>query len=400
MLRSQRTRVLTLINLILHKAPARKWGIVSSWEVRHDHAKTPEARLNRTPLHAEHLAAGAKWIEFAGWEMALHYGSQIEEHHAVRRDAGVFDVSHMLALDVEGEGARAFLRRALANDVERLRRPDQALYSCLLAEDGGILDDLIAYRLEATRFRLVLNAATADSDLAWLERQRSGALQLRPRRDLAMLAVQGPHAREKFGLALPEMRAAAAALEAFCGAEHDGAFVARTGYTGEEGLELLLPAAQAADAWQRLLAAGVRPCGLGARDTLRLEAGLLLYGQDMDAGVTPLECGLAWSVDPASPRDFVGKQALLSRPRRFQALGLVLETQTGLMRAHQAVRSSRGEGVVTSGGFSPTLGASIALARLPPESRPGERVRVAVRDKLLDARIVKPQFVRRGRILV
>jgi aminomethyltransferase len=301
---------------------------------------------------------------------------------------------------VEGEGARAFLRRALANDIERLQRPGKALYSCLLAEDGGILDDLIAYRLDETRFRLVVNAASADSDLAWLERQRTGTLRLRPRRDLAMLAVQGPHAREKLGLALPELRAAAEPLEAFCGAGHDGAFVSRTGYTGEEGLELMLPVAHAADAWQRLLAAGVRPCGLGARDTLRLEAGLLLYGQDMDAGVTPLECGLAWTVDPASPRDFVGKQALLSRPRRFQALGLVLETQGGLLRAHQAMRSAHGEGTVTSGSFSPTMRVSIALARLPLANRPGERAQVAVRDKLLDARIVRPPFVRHGRILV
>jgi len=397
MLRSPRARVLTPINLILHKAAAKKWGIVSSWEVRHDHARTPEARLNRTPLHAEHLAAGAKLVEFAGWEMPLHYGSQIEEHHAVRRDAGVFDVSHMLALDVEGEGARAFLRRALANDIERLQRPGKALYSCLLAEDGGILDDLIAYRLDETRFRLVVNAATADSDLAWLERQRAGTLQLRPRRDLAMLAVQGPNARDKLLAALPALQAT---MEPFFATEQEVAFVSRTGYTGEDGFELMLPLAHAADAWQRLLAAGVRPCGLGARDTLRLEAGLLLYGQDMDAGVTPLECGLAWTVDPASPREFVGKQALLSRPRRFQALGLVLETEGGLMRAHQTVRSAHGEGMVTSGSFSPTMRVSIALARLAPESRAGERVQVAVRDKLLDARIVRPPFVRHGKILV
>jgi aminomethyltransferase len=356
--------------------------------------------LSRTPLHAEHLAAGAKWVDFAGWQMPLHYGSQIDEHHAVRRDAGVFDVSHMLALEVEGEDARAFLRRTLANDVARLQRPGKALYSCLLGEDGGILDDLIAYWLDGTRFRLVLNAARADADCAWLERQRSGALQLRPRRDLAILAVQGPRAREKFGSALPELRAAAEALDAFCAAEHAGACVSRTGYTGEDGLELLLPAGHAAEAWKRLLAAGVRPCGLGARDTLRLEAGMLLHGQDMDAGVTPLECGLAWTVDPASPREFIGKQALHSRQRRFQLLGVVLETQGGLMRAHQAVRTPHGEGVVTSGGYSPTLRASIALSRLPLASRPGERVQVAVRDRLLDARLVRPPFVRHGRILV
>lgn len=340
--------------------------------------------LSRTPLHAEHRAAGAKWFDFAGWEMPLHYGSQIEEHHAVRRDAGVFDVSHMLALDAEGEGARAFLRRALANDAARLQRPGQALYSCLLAEDGGVLDDLIAYRLDETRFRLVLNAATAQSDLAWLERQQSHGVLLRPRRDLAMLAVQGPRAKQKFGAALRELA---------------DAFVAPTGYTGEEGLELQLPAEEAPQAWRRLLAAGVRPCGLGARDTLRLEAGLNLYGQDMDAEVTPFECGLGWTVDLAHERDFVGKRALQERRPRFQRLGLVLEAG-GVLRAHCAVRDAHGEGVVTSGSFSPTMQKSIALARLPLASRPGERVQAAVRDRLLEARIVSPPFVRHGRILV
>jgi aminomethyltransferase len=339
-------------------------------------------------------------VDFAGWEMPLHYGSQIEEHHAVRRDAGAFDVSHMLALDVEGDGAHAFLRRALANDVARLARPGRALYSCLLAEDGGILDDLIAYWLEDARFRLVLNAATAQADLAWLGQQARADVRLRARRDLAILAVQGPRAGEKLAQALPGLGAAAAPLAPFGGAGHEDAFVARTGYTGEDGFELMLPAARAADAWRRLLAAGVRPCGLGARDTLRLEAGMLLYGQDMDAGVTPLECGLAWTVDPASARDFIGKQALLARPRRFQTLGLALETQGGLMRAHQAVRTAHGEGTVTSGGFSPTLRASIALARVPLQCRAGERVQVAVRDRQLEARVVKPPFVRHGRILV
>jgi len=345
--------------------------------------------LNRTPLHAEHLAAGAKMIEFAGWEMPLHYGSQIDEHHAVRRDAGVFDTSHMLALDVEGAGARAFLRHALANDVARLQRPGSALYSCLLAEDGGILDDLMAYLLDEARFRLVVNAATALPDLAWLERlQGAAAVELRPRRDLAMLAVQGPRARDKFRAALPELASGA------------GAFVAPTGYTGEDGLELLLPAGQAPQAWQRLLAAGVRPCGLGARDTLRLEAGLNLYGQDMDAGVTPFECGLAWTVALEGARDFVGRRALLGRHARFQRLGLVLESGGGVLRSHCPVRSAHGEGVVTSGSFSPTMQKSIALARLPGAAGPCERAQVELRGKRLDARIVKPPFVRRGKVLV
>ena len=356
--------------------------------------------MRSTPLAAEHRAAGAKLVEFAGWEMPLHYGSQIDEHHAVRRDAGVFDISHMLALDVEGPGARAFLRRALANDVDRLGQAGKALYSCMLAEDGGILDDLIVYLLAADRYRVVVNAATADSDLAWLERLRPPDAMLRPRRDLAMLAVQGPHAREKCWSALPELRAASEPLGIFFGAAAGDAFIARTGYTGEDGFELMLPLAQAAGAWQRLLAAGVRPCGLGARDTLRLEAGLNLYGQDMDATVTPPECGLAWTVDLAAQRDFVGKAALARRTLTCSMLGLVLDGRGGVLRAHQEIHGAHGAGMVTSGTFSPTLQASIALARLPVASRPGDSVQVAVRDKRLVARVVKPPFVRRGKILV
>lgn len=356
--------------------------------------------MRQTPLSTEHRAAGAKLTEFAGWEMPLHYGSQIEEHHAVRRDSGVFDISHMLALDVEGTAARAFLRHALANDVDRLGPIGRALYSCLLAEDGGILDDLIVYRLGPDRYRLVVNAATANSDLAWLERLRPPDATLRPRRDLAMLAVQGPGARERCWAALPGMRAAGEPLKPFFGAETADAFIARTGYTGEDGLELALPAAQAADAWQRLLAAGIRPCGLGARDTLRLEAGLSLYGQDMDATVTPFECGLGWTVDLAAPRDFVGRAALAGRPPACTALGLVLDGRGGVLRAHQEIHCAHGEGIVTSGTFSPTMQASIALARLPLASRPGDSVQVVVRDKRLGARVVQAPFVRHGKILV
>jgi aminomethyltransferase len=356
--------------------------------------------MRRTPLYDAHRAANAKMVEFAGWEMPLHYGSQIEEHHAVRRDAGMFDTSHMLALDVEGAAARQFLRHALANDVERLRLPGKALYSCLLAEDGGILDDLIVYRLDGDRYRIVLNAATAQSDIAWLERLRPPGAELRPRQDLAMLAVQGPHAREKCWAALPALRTAGEALGVFFGAQAGETFIARTGYTGEDGFELLLPAGRAGDAWQRLRAAGVRPCGLGARDTLRLEAGMNLYGQDMDSSVTPFECGLAWTVALEESRDFVGKQALARRSPAHRMLGLVLEERGGVLRGHQAVRGARGEGTITSGSFSPTMNASIALARLPATSEPGDKVEVTVRDRQLAARTVQPPFVRRGKILV
>jgi len=357
-------------------------------------------RMRRTPLYEAHCAANAKMVAFAGWEMPLHYGSQIEEHHAVRRDAGMFDTSHMLALDVEGAAARPFLRRALANDVERLRQPGKALYSCLLAEDGGILDDLIVYRIADDRYRMVLNAATAASDIAWLERLCPAGAGLRARPDLAMLAVQGPRARERFWAAFPEWRATSEALGIFFGAQAGDSFVARTGYTGEDGFELLLPAARAADAWRRLRDAGVRPCGLGARDTLRLEAGMNLYGQDMDCSVTPLECGLAWTVALAGTREFVGRQALAGRAPAQRMLGLVLEERGGVLRSHQAVQGAHGAGTITSGSFSPTLNASIALARLPAASAAGEKVRVTVRERQLAARTVQPPFVRRGKILV
>jgi aminomethyltransferase len=247
---------------------------------------------------------------------------------------------------------------------------------------------------------VVVNAATADSDLAWLDRLRPPDAVLRPRRDLAMLAVQGPRARERCWTALPELRAGSEGLDVFFGAPAAGAFIARTGYTGEDGFELMLPVAQALHAWRRLVAAGARPCGLGARDTLRLEAGLNLYGQDMDAKVTPFDCGLAWTVNLGAGRDFVGRSALAGRPPAFTQLGLVLAGRGGVLRSHQAVRGAHGEGMVTSGTFSPTMQASIALARLPLAYRPGDAVEVAIRDKRLAARVVKPPFVRHGRILV
>ncbi|HXZ51584.1 MAG TPA: glycine cleavage system aminomethyltransferase GcvT [Burkholderiales bacterium] len=353
-----------------------------------------------TPLIDAHRKAGAKLVDFAGWEMPLHYGSQIEEHHAVRRTAGMFDTSHMLAIDVEGHGARAFLSRALANDVGRLAQPGRALYSCMLNERGGILDDLIVYFLREGLFRVVVNAATAEKDLVWLGSLAAGAAQLRPRRELAMIAVQGPQARARTWSALPVLRAKSEGLAPFCGAQAGDTFVARTGYTGEDGFELLMPADSASAAWQRLAQAGVRPCGLGARDTLRLEAGMNLYGQDMDESVTPLECGLGWTVELASGHEFVGKTALAARSPAHARFGLVLEERAGVLRAHQAVHGAHGAGEVTSGTFSPTLQASIALARLPPGYAPGERVEVDLRGKRAVARVVRPPFVRHGKVLV
>jgi aminomethyltransferase len=342
-------------------------------------------------------------VDFGGWDMPVSYGSQLEEHHAVRTAAGMFDVSHMRVVDLEGDGARAFLRYALANNVDKLKQPGKALYSCLLRPDGGVIDDLIVYFLDESFFRVVVNAATAAKDIAWfadlIGRDASG-LRLTPRTDLAMIAVQGPQARAAVWRVLPGSEAATAGLKPFSAATYDGLFVARTGYTGEDGFELVGPAARIVGLWSALAAAGVRPCGLGARDTLRLEAGMNLYGQDMDESVSPLESGLAWTVDLASPRDFVGKEALLAikAPRAF--VGLLLLDRGGVLRAHQKVRTPHGEGEVTSGSFSPTLGRSIALARLPAGVAVGDVVRVVVRDKELAARIVRPPFARDGKARV
>jgi aminomethyltransferase len=362
----------------------------------------------RTPLYDSHLAAGAKMVDFSGWEMPINYGSQIEEHHAVRRDAGMFDVSHMCALDLVGADATRWLRRLLANDVAKLTTPGKALYSCLLDESAGVIDDLIVYFFTATHYRIVVNAGTASKDIAWMRKQLAGfTAELTQRRDgpdaLAMIAVQGPNAREKFWAAFPATRTATEPLGIFQAAETNGWLVARTGYTGEDGFEISLPAAEAGKAWQKLLEAGIKPCGLGARDTLRLEAGMNLYGQDMDEGISPYEAGLKWTVDLKDPtRDFIGKSALEgthARPVRNQFAGLLL-LDRGVLRAHQKIFTAQGEGEITSGSFSPSLNQSIALARLPMGIAIGTEVEVEIRDKRLKARVVKPAFVRNGKNLI
>jgi len=362
--------------------------------------------MQKTVLNEDHRRSAARMVDFGGWEMPLHYGSQLEEHHAVRRDAGMFDVSHMCAVDISGADSAAFLRRLIANNIDKLKTPGKALYSAMLNEAGGIIDDLLVYSLDDGNYRVVINAGTAEKDLAWMA-ARLGDWQLAttitPRRDgaaaLAMIAVQGPNARAKVWQALPECRPACESLKPFFAAYSGDLFIARTGYTGEDGYEITLPAAQASSVWQALADAGVQPCGLGARDTLRLEAGMNLYGQDMDETVSPLDAGLAWTVDLAAPRDFVGKAALVAQPQQHQFLGLVLRDR-GVLRAHQKVATSQGAGEVTSGSFSPTMQQSIALARLPFAVAVGDEVQVAVRDKLLAARVVKPCFVRNGSILV
>jgi aminomethyltransferase len=359
--------------------------------------------LKATPLNKLHRDAGARMVDFGGWDMPVHYGSQIEEHHAVRRDAGIFDVSHMRVVDIEGSGARAFLRLALANNVDKLTAPGKALYSCMLTEEGGVVDDLIVYFFREDWFRLVVNAGTAEKDIAWLSRLKDDAgaqVRITPRRDLAILALQGPKARERFAHAFIAHFGAAKDLKPFNAVFNADWMIARTGYTGEDGFEIVIPAAIAPDAWKTLIANGFRPAGLGARDTLRLEAGMNLYGQDMDEDVSPLDAGLAWTVDLASPRNFVGKATLQRDGQRHEFLGLLLLDAGGVLRGHQKVTTRRGEGEITSGTFSPTLSRSIAIARLPRGTAAGESVRVQVRDKSLAARVVKMPFVRNGKTLV
>jgi aminomethyltransferase len=360
----------------------------------------------RTPLYDRHVALGARLVDFGGWDMPVHYGSQIEEHHAVRRAVGMFDVSHMCAVDLRGPRVRAYLSYLLANDVARLKQSGKALYSCMLNEAGGVVDDLIAYYLDESWIRLVVNAGTATSDLAWLtERAGPFGVAVVPRRDLAMIAIQGPQAREAVAALLGAAEAASAlALPVFAGAALDAAaatFLARTGYTGEDGFELMQPARAAVEFWDRLLGAGVRPCGLGARDTLRLEAGLNLYGADMDETTTPLETGLAWTVALGGARDFIGRAALeaqLARGVPRQQVGVVLEGK-GVLRSHQPVSADSGEvGLITSGTFSPTLNVAIGLARVPAALHPP--LKVEIRGKQLPVKLVRPPFVRHGRALI
>jgi aminomethyltransferase len=358
--------------------------------------------LKQTPLNQAHRDMGAKMVDFGGWDMPLHYGSQIEEHHQVRRDAGMFDVSHMQVVDVTGADARDFLRHLVANNVDKLKDTGKALYSCMLNPQGGVIDDLIIYYMRDDWFRVVVNAGTADKDLAWMESMRGqlgSGVEIRARRDLAMIAVQGPNARAKAWQAIPEVREASELLKPFQAAECQSYFIGRTGYTGEDGFEIVLPAEKAVSTWLALSHAGVAPIGLGARDTLRLEAGMNLYGQDMDETVNPLESGLAWTVDLTSPRDFIGKAALQATPVMRQMVGLVLQDK-GVLRAHQKVLSAQGNGEITSGTFSPTLSQSIALARLPAGVELGDLVQVEVRDKLLSAKVVKYPFVRNGKSLI
>lgn len=357
----------------------------------------------RTPLYDLHLALGAKMVDFGGWDMPLHYGSQVEEHHQVRRDCGVFDVSHMTVIDVTGPQAKEWLQHLLANDVERLHGCGRALYSAMLNEKGGVVDDMIVYRTEAA-YRLVVNAATRDQDIAWMHAQLGDyQVHLHERSELAMLAIQGPHARQKIAELVTQSRGTLIhQLKPFEGQADGDWFIARTGYTGEDGLEIVLPADQAPGFFNDLVGAGISPIGLGARDTLRLEAGMNLYGQDIHQDVSPLASNMAWSIawEPVE-RNFIGRAALEAEKAagvQWKLVGLVLE-ERGVLRAHQVVRIANiGEGEITSGSFSPTLSKSIALARVPTAT--SDRAEVEIRGKWYPVRVVKPTFVRHGKTLI
>jgi aminomethyltransferase len=359
----------------------------------------------RTALYNKHLEKNAKMVDFGGWLMPLHYGSQLNEHHQVRRDSGMFDVSHMTVLDLSGQRVREFLRYLLANDVARLKNIGKALYTCMLNEHGGVIDDLIVYFQGETKFRLIVNAATREKDIAWITQQAQAFdVQVREREELAMLAVQGPKARNQVKPLLPkELQQSALALAGFNAVWDDkDYFVARTGYTGEDGFEIILPAELVTELWDGLLEAGVAPIGLGARDTLRLEAGMNLYGADMDEKTSPLESGLSWTVAfKPEDRNFIGRSALEAQRDKGNhpiMVGLVLR-EKAVLRGHQVVTVKNGGiGEITSGTFSPTLGFSIAFARLPAGEY--EQVSVTIRNKQLPAQVVNPPFVRHGKACI
>lgn len=359
--------------------------------------------IAKTPLHATHVAYGAKMVDFHGWDMPLHYGSQLNEHHFVRQDAGMFDVSHMTIIDILGAGGRQFLRKLLTNDVDELTHNGKALYSCMCNEHGGIIDDLIVYQRASDNYRLVLNSATKTKDMAWiLEKSQGFSVGLQERPELAMLAVQGPNAIAKMRSVLSAAQQdAISTLTNFECVDLEPWFFARTGYTGEEGFEIILPQEQIALLWSDLSKAGVKACGLAARDTLRMEAGMLLYGQDMDETTSPLESGLAWTVKwTPEDRDFIGMGALSSQKQQGVARKLVGLTllDKGIMRQGQKVLIDHcADGIITSGGYSPTLDKSIALARVPVGT--GDKVLVDIRGKLIPAQVSKARFVKQGKAI-
>ncbi|QOD11957.1 glycine cleavage system aminomethyltransferase GcvT [Psychrobacter sp. 28M-43] len=372
----------------------------------------------RTPFYQSHIDSEGKLVDFSGWELPIHYGSQIEEHEAVRTDAGMFDVSHMVVTDIKGTDTKAWLQKLLANDVNKLTTAGKALYSGMLNEQGGVIDDLIVYLMNAeeTEYRIVSNAATRDKDLAQFDKVAEGFnIEITERPELAMLAVQGPNAIAKLAQAKPSWADTLAALKPFVGAdltdiEGTDWFVARTGYTGEDGVEVIMHADDAPAFFEQLKANGIKPAGLGARDTLRMEAGMNLYGHDMDETISPYECNMGWTLALKDDRTFVGREALVSKRKQskenntaMKQVGLLLTTR-GVLREGMTVTINQGTdneqtGIITSGTFSPSLKNSIAIARVPASLSEDDSVQVDLRGKgkFVDVRVLKLPFVRNGK---
>lgn len=356
--------------------------------------------LLKTPLFHQHELAGAKIVDFGGWALPVNYGSQIDEHHAVRKDCGMFDVSHMTVSEVRGDQTLEFLSYLLANDISKVSsQPGKALYSCMLNHDGGVIDDLIVYYLDDQHCRLVTNASTNQKDMAWIKQQsESYSVEFNELPELALIALQGPNALAICEQALDSGFAEIVKqLSRFQGAFHGQQFVGRTGYTGEDGVELILTAEHANSTWEKLIELGVQPCGLGARDTLRLESGMSLYGNDLDEDHTPIESGIAWSVANKDEREFIGKTVLQTAADQ-KLIGLIL-LDRGVLRGHQKVVLNDKEiGEITSGTFSPSLEKSIALARIDKQAKLaiGDQVQIAVRNKHLNAVIAPSPFVKNG----
>lgn len=372
----------------------------------------------RTPLYQSHVDSSGKMVDFSGWELPIHYGSQIDEHEAVRTDAGMFDVSHMVVVDVTGKDSKAWLQKLLANDVNKLKTVGKALYSPMLNDNGGIIDDLIVYLSNAdeTAYRIVSNAATRDKDMAQFEKvAKDFEVTLTERLDLAMIAVQGPNAIAKLTQAKPEWSETLSQLKPFVGAdlgaiEGEHWFVAKTGYTGEDGVEVILPNDQAPAFFDLLKQNGVKPAGLGARDTLRMEAGMNLYGHDMDDNVSPYDCNMGWTLALKDDRDFVGRDALVNNRKSaiennsaMKQVGLLLTTR-GVLREGMTVSINQGtdheqSGVITSGTFSPTLKNSIAIARVPANVTNEDNVQIDLRGKgkFVEVRVLDLPFVRHGK---
>ncbi len=357
----------------------------------------------RTPLYDMHLALGAKIIDFNGWDMPLHYGSQVDEHHHVRKECGMFDISHMSIFDIQGTQAQAFLQHVLCNDVALLETIGSAQHSLLLNEQGGVIDDLMVFRTDSG-YRLVGNAVTHQRVQSWLnEHAEPFACTVSWRNDLCLFSIQGPFTRERLSGILSSSRSQLVqTLEHHFAAADGDWFISCTGYTGEIGIEIMLPSTQAVDFMNELVGAGIAPIGIGARDTLRLEAGFNLYGFDSNEQISPLTTNMQHVVcwQPES-RNFIGRQALQTQQDKGVAeklVGLVLE-ERGVLRAGQPVRiDNQISGVITSGSFSPSLGKAIALARVPIDT--GDRAEVEIRHKWFPVRVVKPRFVRYGKILV